>query len=115
MLITERPGRLRIVRNGALLPDSVPGVPEVFAEGQGGLFEVLPHPNFIDNKLLYLSFARPKGEGSTTAVIRDLPISRMSLKRNHRGVGTMGDASLGTRTVTCSSRWASGWPARRGT
>ena len=70
MLITERPGRLRIVRNGALLPDSVPGVPEVFAEGQGGLFEVLPHPNFTDNKLLYLSFARPKGEGSTTPVIR---------------------------------------------
>ena len=70
MLVTERPGRLRIVRNGALLPDSVPGVPEVFAEGQGGLFEVLPHPNFTDNKLLYLSFARPKGEGSTTTVIR---------------------------------------------
>ena len=70
MLITERPGRLRIVRNGALLPDSVPGVPEGFAEGQGGLFEVLPHPNFSDNKLLYLSFARPKGEGSTTTVIR---------------------------------------------
>ena len=70
MLVTERPGRLRIVRNGALLPDWVPGVPEVFAEGQGGLFEVLPHPNFTDNKLLYLSFARPKGEGSTTTVIR---------------------------------------------
>ena len=70
MLVTERPGRLRVVRNGALLPDSVPGVPEVFAEGQGGLFEVLPHPDFADNKLLYLSFARPKGEGSTTTVIR---------------------------------------------
>ncbi len=70
MLVTERPGRLRIVRDGALLPDAVPGVPEVFAEGQGGLFEVLPHPDFTDNKLLYLSFARPKGEGSTTTVIR---------------------------------------------
>ena len=70
LLITERPGRLRIVRNGALLPDSVPGGPEVVAEGQGGRFEGLPHPNFTDNKLLYLSFARPKGEGSTTPVIR---------------------------------------------
>ena len=46
MLITERPGRLRIVRGGALLPDPVAGVPEVFAEGQGGLFDVLPHPGF---------------------------------------------------------------------
>ena len=70
MLITERPGRLRIVRNGALLPDAVVGVPEVFAQGQGGLFDVLPHPDFATNRLLYLSYARPQEAGSTTAVIR---------------------------------------------
>ncbi|HIE92039.1 MAG TPA: PQQ-dependent sugar dehydrogenase, partial [Acidobacteria bacterium] len=70
MLIGERPGRLRIVRDGSLLPDPVPGVPAVFAEGQGGLFDVLPHPEFASNRLLYLSYARPKGDGSTTAVIR---------------------------------------------
>ena len=70
MLITERPGRLRVVRDGTLLPDPVPGVPEVFARGQGGLFEVLPHLDFAANRLLYLSYARPKGEGSTTAVVR---------------------------------------------
>ena len=70
MLVTERPGRLRIVRDGALLPDPVPGVPEVFARGQGGLFDVLPHPDFAANRLLYLSFARPEGEGSTTVVVR---------------------------------------------
>ncbi len=69
-LITERPGRLRIVRHGTLLPDPVAGVPEVFAQGQGGLFDVLPHPDFASNRLLYLSYARPKGEGSTTAVVR---------------------------------------------
>ncbi len=70
MLVTERPGRLRIVRDGTLLPDPVPGVPEVVARGQGGLFDVLPHPDFETNRLLYLSYARPKGEGSTTAVVR---------------------------------------------
>jgi glucose/arabinose dehydrogenase len=70
MLIGERPGRLRIVRDGRLLPDPVPGVPAVFAEGQGGLFDVLPHTDFASNRLLYLSYARPQGEGSTTAVIR---------------------------------------------
>ena len=70
MLIAERPGRLRIVRNGTLLPDPVAGVPEVFAQGQGGLFDVLPHQDFASNRLLYLSYARPKGDGSTTAVIR---------------------------------------------
>ena len=70
MLVTERPGRLRIVRDGTLLPDPVAGVPEVFARGQGGLFDVLPHPDFETNRLLYLSYARPMAEGSTTAVIR---------------------------------------------
>ena len=45
-------------------------MPEVFAQGQGGLFDVLPHPDFASNRLLYLSYARPKGAGSTTAVVR---------------------------------------------
>ena len=70
MLVTERPGRLRIVRDGTLLPDPVPGVPEVFARGQGGLFDVLPHPDFTRNRLLYLSYARPNDGGSTTTVVR---------------------------------------------
>jgi glucose/arabinose dehydrogenase len=72
MLITERPGRLRIVRDGHLLDDPVEGVPEVLAQGQGGLFDVLPHPDFESNRLLYLSFSKPIGDGSeaTTAVVR---------------------------------------------
>lgn len=71
VLITEKPGRLRIVRNGSLLAEPVQGVPEVYAEGQGGLFDVLPHPDFAANRLLYLSFSRPLAGGeSTTAVIR---------------------------------------------
>ncbi len=72
MLITERPGRLRIVRHGTLLPDPVPGVPEVLAQGQGGLLDVVPHPDFASNRLLYLSFSKPyaEGDGATTAVVR---------------------------------------------
>jgi glucose/arabinose dehydrogenase len=72
MLVTERPGRLRIIRNGRLLPNSVPGVPRVLAQGQGGLLDVVPHPNFASNRLIYLSFSKPIGDGSeaTTAVIR---------------------------------------------
>ena len=70
MLITERPGRLRIVRDGTLLLDPVAGVPEVFAEGQGGLLDVLPHPDFPSNRLLYLSYSAPNGGESTTAVSR---------------------------------------------
>lgn len=70
MLVTEKPGRLRIVRDGQLLPEAVPGVPEVFYEGQGGLFEVLPHPNFSENRWVYLSYAKEEGETSVTALAR---------------------------------------------
>ena len=72
MLITERPGRLRLVRNGVLRMAPVEGVPEVLARGQGGLFDVVLHPDFESNRLVYLSYAKPIGDGSeaTTAVAR---------------------------------------------
>jgi len=71
MLLTERPGRLRIVRGGRLRPDPVPGVPGVFAQGQGGLLDVVPHPDFVSNRLVYLSYSKPLDGGeSTTAVVR---------------------------------------------
>jgi glucose/arabinose dehydrogenase len=70
MLVTEMPGQLRIVRDGLLLPEAVPGVPEVFYMGQGGLFEVIPHPNFSENRWIYLSYAKEEGDTSVTAVVR---------------------------------------------
>ena len=72
MLVTERPGRLRVVRNGVLDPKPIGGVPQVRARGQGGLLEVLPHPQFAANRLLYLSLSKPNEDGSegTTAVVR---------------------------------------------
>jgi glucose/arabinose dehydrogenase len=72
MLVTEKAGALRIVRNGVLLPEPVPGVPTVRSNGQGGLLDVAPHPDFESNRLIYLSFSRPNADGSegTTAVVR---------------------------------------------
>jgi len=71
LLITEQPGRLRVVRDGKLLAEPVTGVPEVFYRGQGGLLDVVPHPDFASNQLLYLSYSKPLPEDeSTTAVIR---------------------------------------------
>jgi len=73
MLVTERGGTLRIVRGGKLLPDPVPGVPAVRAQGQGGLQEVAIHPNFAQNHFIYLSYAKPRGENGaegTTALAR---------------------------------------------
>jgi aldose sugar dehydrogenase len=70
MLVTERPGRLRLIRDGQLQPDPVPGVPEVAARGQGGLLDVALHPAFADNRFVYLSYSKPGPDGATTAVVR---------------------------------------------
>ncbi len=71
-LVTERPGRLRIVRGGKLLPKAVEGVPEAVFAGQGGLLEVAVHPNFATNRFLYLTYSKTKadGTGTTTALVR---------------------------------------------
>ena len=72
MLVTERPGRLRIVRNGTLLPDPVPGLPPIHVGGQGGLLDVVAHPRFAENRLVYISYSKPGADGTrnTTAIIR---------------------------------------------
>jgi glucose/arabinose dehydrogenase len=71
MLVTERVGRLRVIAaDGTLLPQPVGGVPEVYASGQGGLLDVLPHPDFATNGFVYLSFSAPGEGGAGTGVVR---------------------------------------------
>ncbi|TDR36672.1 glucose/arabinose dehydrogenase [Tahibacter aquaticus] len=70
LLVTERSGRLRVIENGQLRPQAIAGVPAVLADGQGGLFEVLPDAHFADNQLLYLSFAAGSRQANSTNVVR---------------------------------------------
>jgi glucose/arabinose dehydrogenase len=63
MLITERPGRLRILRNGVLDPRPIPGVPQVRTDGNGGLMDIALHPQFAANGLVYLTYTKPVGNG----------------------------------------------------
>ena len=73
MLIVERPGRIRVVRDGSLLPDPVEGFPAVYRDrGQGGFMDVLAHPDFAQNRWLYLSYGKPNADGSegATTVVR---------------------------------------------
>ena len=56
--VTERSGRLRIVRRGALDPQPVSGVPQVRTDGNGGLMDVAVHPDFADNGLVYLTYTK---------------------------------------------------------
>jgi len=70
MLVTERPGRLRVIRQGALDPAPVPGLPEIASGGQGGLLDVVLHPDFAENRLIYLSYAGAGAGGRGTEVAR---------------------------------------------
>lgn len=70
MLVTERPGRLRVIENGRLLPQSVTGVPSVVARGQGGLLDVVAHPQFSKNHWIYLSYSAAGKGGQGTHVGR---------------------------------------------
>jgi glucose/arabinose dehydrogenase len=62
MLVTEKEGRLRIIRNGVLDPKPVPGTPTVRVQGRSGLMEVLPHPQFATNRFLYFTYLKPVNE-----------------------------------------------------
>jgi glucose/arabinose dehydrogenase len=70
MLVTERDGRLRLIRGGKLEKDPVAGTPKVAAGGQGGLLDVVPHPQFASNGLIYLSYSAAGPGGINTAVMR---------------------------------------------
>jgi glucose/arabinose dehydrogenase len=59
LLVTERPGRLRLIRKGQLDPKPVPGVPAVAALRLDGLMDIALHPRFAENKLVYLTYSKP--------------------------------------------------------
>ena len=70
LLVTERPGRLRLIRDGVLDPAPVSGVPEVHAVGLAGLMDVALHPRFPENGLVYLTYSKPDGEGARVTLTR---------------------------------------------
>src|SRR5262245_49754159 len=59
ILVTERPGRLRMVRNSVLDPKPVAGLPAVQAQGLAGLMDLALHPRFAENKLIYFTYHKP--------------------------------------------------------
>lgn len=70
ILVTERPGRLRVIEDGRLLPEPVAGLPDVRQQGQGGLMDVALHPEFENNRLVYLSYTAEGEDGYGTEVVR---------------------------------------------
>jgi glucose/arabinose dehydrogenase len=70
MLITERPGQLRLVKDGKLQPTAIAGLPPVLAVRQGGLLDVAVDPDFAENGLIYLSYAHGTEEANHLRVLR---------------------------------------------
>ncbi len=70
MLVTERPGRMRLVTHEGQLSPPLEGVPEAFASGQGGLLDVVLDRSYAQNKTIYFCFAERAGGGGRTAVAR---------------------------------------------
>ncbi|NEQ96349.1 MAG: PQQ-dependent sugar dehydrogenase [Cyanothece sp. SIO2G6] len=70
LLITERSGRLRLVRDGQLAPDPIAGLPAIFAQGQGGLLDITLHPNFEQEPWVYLSYSGGDRNANHTRIFR---------------------------------------------
>lgn len=70
MLVTERSGTMRLIRDGALVADPVGGVPEIWVNNQAGLFDVVAHPNFTENNLIYFSYAHGTKTANGTRIAR---------------------------------------------
>jgi aldose sugar dehydrogenase len=112
LLVTERAGRLRLIRGGLLLPQPITGVPVVHTGGQAGLFEIALHPNFTQNNIVFLTYAAGTSAANGTQVararfngssLRDLQVifKAMPLKAgdNHYG-GRMAFLPDGTFVLT---------------
>jgi aldose sugar dehydrogenase len=70
MIVTERPGRIRIITRDGTLSTPLTGVPNVSARNQGGLLDLIIDPQFTENRLVYISFAEPRSGGNGTSVAK---------------------------------------------
>lgn len=70
ILVTERSGKVRLIKDGKLQKEPLQRVPEVFAQGQGGLLDVALHPDFRNNRLIYFTYAHGTGRANRTRLAK---------------------------------------------
>ena len=95
-LITERPGRMRMLERDGRLGPPITGLPAVYASGQGGLLDVVIDPEFATNSLVFVSFAEPREGGANATSVARGGLRREALRR-------AGDFSPATRDAGRSS------------
>jgi glucose/arabinose dehydrogenase len=119
ILVTERPGRLRVIRNGVLDPTPIAGLPAIYAPGIAGLTDIVLDPNFASNRLIYLAYSKaapdtpagtsPAQTDATLAVMR----ARMGRRRDaDRGRRTSSSPTRGTASRRCHPSAAARGPPR---
>src|SRR5262245_61433233 len=102
ILVTERPGRLRIIHNGKLVDEPIAGAPKAQFGTHGGLLDVALHPNFDKNNLIYLTYSKAGQKGVTTAVARARWDGKQLLEATDVFVAdawTQGSLNVGGRVV----------------
>jgi glucose/arabinose dehydrogenase len=120
LLITERPGRLRLLHNGVLDPTPISGLPPMHVRGLAGLLDIALHPKFATNRLVYFSYVKDGEKGAATAVARgrlegmaltgvqDVLVTESWMKGNDFGDGRFGSriafAKDGTLFITVGDR-----------
>ena len=101
LLVTERPGRLRIIRNGVLDPTAVSGLPAIGAQRLGGLQDIALHPKFAENRLLYFTYSKTDGKGMIMTAL-----GRGRLDLSTPGAG--GAALTGVQELIAAEPWWNG-------
>lgn len=79
MLFTQRSGELRLVKQGKLVTENITGLPEIEVGGQGGLLDIVIHPDYANNGWLYFSYTKADGEGNKSTAIMRAKLQGMAL------------------------------------
>ena len=91
LLVTERPGQLRVVRNGVLDPTPIAGVPEAVGVGLGGMLDVALHPNYAQNKYIYLTYSKKNPDATKCPTMQNCSATLAVARAKYEGGGALTD------------------------
>jgi glucose/arabinose dehydrogenase len=82
MLVTMRGGELLLLKSGKIVSEKITGLPEIEVASQGGLLDIVLHPNYVDNGWIYFSYAKSDGEGNKSTAIMRAKLDNLTLKEH---------------------------------
>ena len=110
LLVTERPGRLRVVRNGVLDPTPITGVPESNGVGLGGMLDVALHPQYAQNKYIYLTYSKKNADATKCPTPQNCSATLAVARAKYDGGGALTEV----KDIIVTQGWAGGPNSARG-